>query len=453
MSRYKINSAFYEEQEAFKEEFAYKQRQAREERFTFLVQDYVDAVKQKDEDEEMRIMKELKYQYKLSDDQITRKVLNFFYQQKSDFRPALKDSVDLSTVKPLTYLMDGWLLKGDVSLTYGSYGSGKTTHALYKAYNFAKGQNILDRDAPCKKGKSLFICTDGGVTTFKKAMYDLGIEDDPVFKDGEEKQIFVWGSESSQGQQAWFGNINGIIKLENFVQYKGIDYVVIDSAKSVSSGAFNYLDNVQVREFIRTIRDVIAVPNNVHIEILSHDGTARGSHAGAKSWAEEPSMVIHLKPNIDEETKKQNGVTAVFKKDRAANIEPRRTVVYKLEECEMVLEDEKEIVGSCNEVIIEIMRDFYKQGQKEVRRADIVTTAFNIASAARKTVDNTLGNMVNSKEIRRPKKGVYSLNPKDIQRLTLVPDTLSGSPIGKSSNVSYINQSDPVSSHDIETPL
>ena len=113
----------------------------------------------------------------------------------------------------------------------------------------------------------------------------------------------------------------------------------------------------------------------------------------------------------------------------------------------------EEIVGSCNEVIIEIMRDFYKQGQKEVRRADIVTTAFNIASAARKTVDNTLGNMVNSKEIRRPKKGVYSLNPKDIQKLTLVPDTLLGSPIGKSSNVSYINESDHLSSHDIETPL
>ena len=46
------------------------------------------------------------------------------------------------------------------------------------------------------------------------------------------------------------------------------------------------------------------------------------------------------------------------------------------------------------------------------------------------TVDNTLGNMVNSKEIRRPKKGIYSLNPKDIQGLTLVPDTLSGSTIG-----------------------
>ncbi len=390
----------------------------KEEKFTFLIDDLLAAIKQEDEDAEMNIYRELKFRFKLSDDQIYRKVMKYFYDMKSDFRPSLRDSVDLSKVEPLTYLMDGWLLKGDVCLTYGSYFSGKTTHCLYKAYKFAKGESILDRNAPCKKGKSLFICTDGGVSTFKKAMYDLGLrEDDPIFKDGEDKKIFVWGNEASQGQQAWYANINGIIRLESFVRYKEIDAVFIDSAKSISSGAFNYLDNVQVRDFIRISRDIIAKPNNAHIEILSHDGTAKGAHAGAKSWAEEPSMVICLKPNIDEDTKKQNGVTAEFKKDRAANIDPRRRVTYKLEECEMVLEEDKEIVGSCNELILEILSDFYQQGQKEVRRADIVTTAFNIASAARQTVDNTLGNMVNNKQIRRTKKGVYALNPKDIQRL------------------------------------
>ena len=390
----------------------------KEEKFTFLIDDLLAAIKQEDEDAEMNIYRELKFRFKLSDDQIYRKVMKYFYDMKSDFRPSLRDSVDLSKVEPLTYLMDGWLLKGDVCLTYGSYFSGKTTHCLYKAYKFAKGESILDRNAPCKKGKSLFICTDGGVSTFKKAMYDLGLrEDDPIFKDGEDKKIFVWGKEASQGQQAWYANINGIIRLESFVRCKGIDAVFIDSAKSISSGAFNYLDNVQVRDFIRISRDIIAKPNNAHIEILSHDGTAKGAHAGAKSWAEEPSMVICLKPNIDEDTKKQNGVTAEFKKDRAANIDPRRRVTYKLEECEMVLEEDKEIVGSCNELILEILSDFYQQGQKEVRRADIVTTAFNIASAARQTVDNTLGNMVNNKQIRRTKKGVYALNPKDIQRL------------------------------------
>ena len=411
-----------------------------EEKFTFFVSDLIDAIKQQDEDEEMKIMKEIKFRFKLSDDQIQRKVMKFFYHMKSDFRPALKDSVDLSTVKPLTYLMDGWLLKGDVSLTYGSYGSGKTTHCLYKAYKFAKGQSILDRNAKCKKGKSLFICTDGGVSTLKTAMYGLGIQDDdPIFAEGENKQIFVWGNESSQGQQAWYGNINGLIKLENFVRYKGIDAVFIDSAKKVSSGAFNYLDNVQSRDFISVLRDVIAVPNNAHIEILSHDGTARGAHAGAKSWAEEPSMVLHLKAKMDDDdNKKQIGVLAQFKKDRAATIEPRRSILYKLNDCEMELLEEKEIVGSCNDVIIEIMSDFYKQGQKEVRRADIVTTAFNTASAARQTVDNTLGNMVNSKQIRRPKKGVYALNPKDIQKISIT-DHHSVNTIGKSIDSSYIN--------------
>ena len=165
----------------------------KEEKFTFLIDDLLAAIKHEDEDEEMNILRELKFRFKLSDDQIHRKVMKHFYHLKSYFRPALRDSVDLSTVEPLTYLMDGWLLKGDICLNYGSYASGKTTHCLYKAYKFAKGESILDRNAPCKKGKSLFICTDGGVSTFKRAMYDLGLrEDDPIFKDGEDKKIFVW---------------------------------------------------------------------------------------------------------------------------------------------------------------------------------------------------------------------------------------------------------------------
>ena len=56
------------------------------------------------------------------------------------------------------------------------------------------------------------------------------------------------------------------------------------------------------------------------------------------------------------------------------------------------------------------MSGFYQQEKKEVRGADIVASTFNTASAAKQTIDNTLGNMVNSKHIRRTKKGVYDLN-------------------------------------------
>ncbi len=390
-----------------------------EEKFSFLIDDLLAAIRQEDEDEEMTIYKELKFRFKLTDDQITRKVMKYFYHVKSDYRPALKDSVDLSTVEPLTYLMDGWLIKGDVSLTYGSYGSGKTTHSLYKAYNFAYGKNILDRSTPCKKGKSLFICTDGGVGTFKKAMHDLGLQDnDPIFTKGKKQMIFVWGYEPKQNFLAWDASVHGLLKLAKFVKEKEINYVVIDSAKAVCSRAgISYVDNDAVRALLQYLREIIAFPNKCHIEILSHDGTAKGAHAGAKSWAEEPSMVINLKAKKDEDTKEKIGVVAEFKKDRATNIDFNRSIIYKLVDAEMELVEQKEIVGSCEEVIKEIMTDFYKEGLERASRKMIVDTAYNIASAKRKTVDNTLGIMVNNKTLKRFQKGFYGLTDGEIQKI------------------------------------
>ena len=43
--------------------------------------------------------------------------------------------------------------------------------------------------------------------------------------------------------------------------------------------------------------------------------------------------------------------------------------------------------------------------------------AFNTSSAAKQTVDDILGHKENSKQIRRTKKGVYALNPKDMQKI------------------------------------
>ena len=81
-----------------------------EEKITFLIDDLLAAIRQVDEDEEARIYSLIKQRFKYSDDQITRKVMKYFYHMKSDFRPALKKSIDLTTVEPLTYLMDGMFL-------------------------------------------------------------------------------------------------------------------------------------------------------------------------------------------------------------------------------------------------------------------------------------------------------------------------------------------------------
>ncbi len=267
-------------------------------RFTDLLNKLLSAIENEKHDEEMAFRSLIKSQFKLHDAKLEAKLFNLLIKKSSSNKTTTSDCVDLSTVEPLTYLMDGWLLEGDISLCYGSYGSGKTTHALYKAINFARGINILDRDTPCKKikeRKTLFIVTDGGVNTFKKSMYELAVsENSPLFNKGKNQKIFVWGYEQKQGQPAWAANINGIVKLKKFIEKHKIKYVVIDSAKSVSSrGGWSYIDNESTRIFLQYLREIIAQPNKAHIEILSHDGTAKGSHSGAKSWAEEPSMVMH----------------------------------------------------------------------------------------------------------------------------------------------------------------
>ena len=73
-------------------------------------------------------------------------------------------------------------------------------------------------------------------------MDQLGIEDDDPVISGLEQKIFIWGFEPEQGHNAWAADINGVIKLEQFIKTQGITYIVIDSAKSVSSrGGWNYI--------------------------------------------------------------------------------------------------------------------------------------------------------------------------------------------------------------------
>ena len=397
--------------------------------FTDMVRATLHAILSGDKDGEMQHRSALKSEYRVSDSQITRELFKTFTATEVAVARKSSDSVDLSKVETLTYLKDGWLPRGDVSLLYGAYATGKTTLALAMALALAKGEPFLDRSTPGEKLKSLFIATDSGVAPLKKALEDLGVDpDDPLLKpDHPDQMIWIWGAAADQGHQSWCADINGVVDLRKFVLEKNIAATFADSAKSISSAAgWKYSDNDAVRELLRYMREGICQPLNHSICLLSHDGTGNGTHAGAKSWAEDPSMVISLDRALDHDGR-QVGVTAQFKKDRAATVDPHRKLTFSLnrENGGFLLSPEVELVGTCSEAIIDVLYKAHQNGRDRLRRKSIVDEVWAAYRRSQSTVDNTLGQMVARKELTKPKPGTYSLSPSKLQRLTSNRDLYS----------------------------
>ena len=178
-----------------------------------------------------------------------------------------------------------------------------------------------------------FIATDSGFGPLKKACDDLGIDpDDPVLKPGHRDQrIHVWGHDPGQGQASWCADINGVIRLRSFIEEEGIAAVFIDSVKSITSAAgWSHEHNLPSRELLRYLREIVCQPLGCSIVLLNHDGTKEGFHSGAKSWSEDPSIVVSFAKALDAEGR-QIGIKATFKKDRAAVIDPCRTLTFTLD--------------------------------------------------------------------------------------------------------------------------
>ena len=389
--------------------------------FTEMLQLLLDAIRGKREDDEMDCRSTLKARFRLTDEQINTRLLRMLCDTASTKVQATHDGVDLTKIEQLQYLIDGWVPKGDVALLYGAYGCGKTTLALGLAWALAKGLPFLDRTGNGTTGRSLFIATDSGAGPLIKAMDDLGIDPcEPLLTNGDPAQmIWIWAHAPDQGHEAWRADINGVVELKRFIEKNSIDLVLIDSAKSVSSAAgWSYTANESVSNMLRYLRQSVCQPHETSIVFLSHDGTAPGSHSGAKTWAEEPSMVIRLNRQRDDEGR-DLGVKAEFKKDRAAVVDPLRNVAYRLnrETGQLLIEPEVEIVGNCSEAVIDILWGGHQRGVKSISRKGLVDEVFRKHSLAEKTVDNTLGSLAGKRRVVKPRRGHYALAPNELQRL------------------------------------
>lgn len=372
---------------------------------------------------------ELKQQFKLTDEKVTAALFKRLTDAEVDVVKPSHRSVDLGRVEQLTYQKDRWLPTNDVAHWCAPYGSGKTTTAMALAWLIALGTPFLDRSDAGKIGNVLFIATDSGLGPLKKSCDDLGIDlKDPVLKPGHpDQRIFIWGHAPGQGQASWCADINGVIRLRAFIKEKAISAVFIDSVKSITSAAgWSHEHNLPSRELLRYLREIVCQPLGCSMVLLNHDGTKEGTHSGAKSWSEDPSIVVSFAKALDPEGG-EIGIRATFKKDRAAVVDPCRTLTFTLdrEDGKLMLANDVEVVGNCREAVIDVMWREYQRSVESISRKGLLNEVCENRRKPTKTVDNTLGVMVGNRQLVRPRRGHYGLAPALIQRLKA--DCLVGS--------------------------
>jgi archaellum biogenesis ATPase FlaH len=412
--------------------------------FTELLEQALLAIRAEDLDTEMELRAEIMGRFKRSDTQITAALFRLLTEQETG-KPAgstdKAEALDLDCIEGLDALLDGFIPANDLGLMYGAKGSGKTLAALAMAFAAIDGTGFLDHSKPAQQGPVLFIASDSGAPPLMAAMQDLGVADHPAIR-GEDRSFYVWAHSASQGMSSWCASINGCVELLRFVKAKGIKLVLIDSAKTICAKAgISYLDNDSIAALLTFLKEAICPHTSVMI--LSHDGTEKGSHSGAKVWAEVPSIVHNIQQIPDAPHERVWRVV----KSRMGSLRELRYQVGEdggLEVCAGV-----ETIEDATAAVIQVLTEATAKGVSSMSRAGLVQEIQQRFRLAPKTIDNTLVRMVRaiSPEVCRVsnRRGHYKLSPR--LAATVSPNNVS--PNGKEQGKNLVSESDLVSSRGV----
>jgi hypothetical protein len=375
----------------------------------------LEAVKVGDVDAEMELRAEIAGRFRRNDAQVDAALFRLLTEQEAGPKKAESaDSVDLRTVQGLDYLVDGFLPANGLTLAYGAKGAGKSTSAVALGFSVVEGRGFLDHSKPSRAGRVLFVASDSGAGPLRTILQDMGYGDHEALTPGEGQRFFVWAHEADQGHSAWDVSVRGCVKLLQFVKEKGISLVVIDSAKAVCAKAgLSYTDNDAVNALLTFMKEVVTP--HASVLFLSHDGTAVGSHAGAKAWAEIVDVVHRqTRPEGDHRSR-----TWTVVKNRLG---PTREFSYSLEEGELVLAQGVETIGDASSAVLKVLREAHERDKDKLSRKGIHEEVFKRFDFAPKTIDNTLQRLVQGKapKVVRKGKGFYALSPKELYRGCLV---------------------------------
>ena len=259
--------------------------------------------------------------------------------------------VDMSKVKDLEYLLEGFLVRGENHQIFAGAGMGKTSllAGMVKAGFYGKGflNQVRHRD----KFRTLWIACDGGSSRFKSVYQEMGLNP---------KMVDVWGGDIQQGLTNWKWTIPNLVLLVEKLKEENNNYgmIVFDSLKGMlANTGFGYTDNEHADSICQFLREIIAEPfgvANVLINHLSNDGKA-GS--GARRWGEMVAGNLEIKSVMDAVgdggAKEENHTLrklCMWKNP----IDGRSFIDYKIEEGILVPVRNSKMKGDCFNQMIEI---------------------------------------------------------------------------------------------------
>lgn len=441
--------------------------------YSQLLSGALQSVREGRPDDEMRYRAELMGRFRRSDSQITKALFDLLTRQEGGAAvPCSYKAVDLDQIAGMDWLIEGFIPDRDQVLIYGEAGAGKTTAAVGLAFAVIDGTGFLDRASCATKGNVLFIASDSGADPLKAVLQGMGLMDHPALRPDALQRFIVWAHDAENGGMAWDASLSGCIALLDCIRREGVALVLIDSAKAVTSKAdLNYCDNAPVTALLTFAKEVLC--RYCSVGWLHHDGTAKGSNAGAKAWKEIPS-VVHA---IERVSLDGGGDDSGGAGPRAETWFSDRLRWWKVKKCRLgtgrdfqyELDSDsgrptltpagaRAVVQDAREAIVQVLWEAHQGGRPALPRREVADALLLRWKFSSKTTDNNLSRMVRSRapEVCRlsSPKGHYKLAPRMVEVLTAAgeasADPLNTSmPQGKEQHQTAVIESEVVTSRGV----
>ena len=404
--------------------------------YTELLAAALEATRSGQADQEMTLRAEIMARFRRSDAQITKALIDLLTTQEGGaVKRSTYGAVDLERTAGMDWQVEGFIPERDQVLIYGEAGAGKTTAAVGLAFAVIEGTGFLDRASRATQGSVLFIASDSGADPLKAALQSMGLMDHPALNPDAEQRLIVWAHDAEQGRLAWDASLRGCIALLDFIRRERPALVIIDSAKAVTSKAdLNYCDNAPVTALLTFAKEVLCA--HCSIAWLHHDGTAKGSAAGAKAWKEIPSMVHaieHVEMGGSGDDKGGGGPRNEpwkcermrWWKVRKCRMGTGREFQFELDEGTgrpaLIPAAAKSVVQDARAGIVDELWRAWQEGQRSLSRRELIDAMRDQHSYSSKTTDNNLSRMVKARhpEVCRLSipRGHYKLAPRMVEAL------------------------------------